>query len=43
VESEEVAHTQLSTLGPEVEVLAPDSLRARFADDARRLARLYGT
>jgi predicted DNA-binding transcriptional regulator YafY len=43
VESEEVAHAQLAGLGPEVEVLAPESLRARFADDARRLGRLYGT
>jgi predicted DNA-binding transcriptional regulator YafY len=43
VESEEVAHAQLAGLGPEVEVLAPDSLRARFADDARRLGLLYGT
>ncbi|KUN28534.1 transcriptional regulator [Streptomyces antibioticus] len=43
VESEEVAHTQLAGLGPEVEVLAPESLRARFAADALRLARLYGT
>jgi predicted DNA-binding transcriptional regulator YafY len=43
VESEEVAHTQLAGLGAEVEVLAPESLRARFADDARRLGRLYGT
>ncbi|MFF0586822.1 helix-turn-helix transcriptional regulator [Streptomyces sp. NPDC003781] len=42
VESEEVAHTQLRGLGPEVEVLAPASLRARFARDARRLAGLYG-
>lgn len=41
VESEEVAHTQLTALGPEVEVLAPESLRARFARDARRLAALY--
>ncbi|MET8948883.1 WYL domain-containing protein [Streptomyces sp. NPDC004542] len=41
VESEEVAHTQLTALGPEVEVLAPQSLRARFARDARRLAGLY--
>ena len=40
VESEEVAHTQLAALGPEVEVLAPESLRARFAGDAERLARL---
>ncbi|GAA4087194.1 helix-turn-helix transcriptional regulator [Streptomyces shaanxiensis] len=43
VESEEVAHTQLAGLGPEVEVLAPPSLRARFTDDAIRLGRLYGT
>ncbi|WP_149822556.1 helix-turn-helix transcriptional regulator [Streptomyces tailanensis] len=41
VESEEVAHSQLTALGPEVEVLAPETLRARFADDARRLAALY--
>ncbi|MFJ4470655.1 helix-turn-helix transcriptional regulator [Streptomyces sp. NPDC089424] len=43
VESEEVAHTQLTALGAEVEVLAPRSLRARFTADASRLARLYGT
>ncbi|KUO23023.1 helix-turn-helix transcriptional regulator [Streptomyces dysideae] len=43
VESEEVAHAQLASLGPEVEVLAPDGLRERFAQDARRLAALYGT
>ncbi|MEU0942059.1 YafY family protein [Streptomyces canus] len=43
VESEQIAHTQLSGLGPEVEVLAPEGLRARFAEDARRLGRLYGT
>ncbi|MGW1951989.1 helix-turn-helix transcriptional regulator [Streptomyces sp. NPDC001920] len=43
VESQEVAHTQLSALGPEVEVLAPQALRARFASDAIRLAALYGT
>ncbi|MGW0615179.1 helix-turn-helix transcriptional regulator [Streptomyces sp. NPDC002788] len=41
VESEEVAHTQLTALGPEVEVLAPESLRERFARDALRLAGLY--
>jgi predicted DNA-binding transcriptional regulator YafY len=41
VESEEVAHGQLAGLGPEVEVLAPASLRARFARDAVRLAGLY--
>ncbi|MDH6519581.1 putative DNA-binding transcriptional regulator YafY [Streptomyces sp. SAI-135] len=43
VESEQVAHAQLAGLGPEVEVLAPESLRARFTEDARRLGRLYGT
>ncbi|MEW1642235.1 WYL domain-containing protein [Streptomyces sp. NPDC091219] len=43
VESEEVARAQLAELGPEVEVLAPESLRARFARDAARLAELYGT
>ncbi|PPS71309.1 helix-turn-helix transcriptional regulator [Streptomyces sp. MH60] len=42
VESEDVAHTQLRGLGPEVEVLAPAALRERFAQDARRLAGLYG-
>ncbi|MGP4091214.1 helix-turn-helix transcriptional regulator [Streptomyces sp. KR55] len=41
VESEEVAHTQLTALGPEVEVLAPEGLRERFAQDAARLAELY--
>ena len=38
VESEKVARTQLLSLGPEVEVLAPEGLRACFAEDARRLA-----
>lgn len=42
VESEEVAHSQLASLGPEVEVLAPESLRSRFTADVRRLAALYG-
>ncbi|MFF7390539.1 helix-turn-helix transcriptional regulator [Streptomyces scabiei] len=42
VESEEVAHTQLTALGAEVEVLAPEGLRERFTEDARRLAGLYG-
>ncbi|MFJ8712547.1 helix-turn-helix transcriptional regulator [Streptomyces violaceus] len=41
VESEEVAHTQLTALGAEVEVLAPEGLRERFAGDALRLAGLY--
>ncbi|ANP54609.1 putative DNA-binding transcriptional regulator YafY [Streptomyces griseochromogenes] len=42
VESEEVAHSQLSALGPEAQVLAPASLRERFARDAAALAALYG-
>ncbi|MGW2699371.1 helix-turn-helix transcriptional regulator [Streptomyces sp. NPDC001340] len=42
VESEEVAHSQLTALGPEVEVLAPESLRERFMRDAVRLGALYG-
>ncbi|WAX80423.1 helix-turn-helix transcriptional regulator [Streptomyces sp. KMM 9044] len=42
VESEEVARTQLTALGPEVEVLAPASLRERFAAQTVRLALLYG-
>ncbi|WP_369237719.1 helix-turn-helix transcriptional regulator [Streptomyces sp. R21] len=41
VESEEVAHTQLTALGAEVEVLSPEALRDRFAGDAERLAALY--
>ena len=41
VESEEVAHTQLTALGPEAEVLSPEGLRARLANDAIRHARLY--
>ncbi|MEU3981945.1 WYL domain-containing protein [Streptomyces sp. NPDC026672] len=43
VESQEVAHAQLTALGPEAEVLAPPALRARFARDAARLGELYGT
>jgi predicted DNA-binding transcriptional regulator YafY len=42
VESEEVAHGQLTGLGPEAEVLAPAGLRERFAADAARVAALYG-
>ena len=42
VESEEVAHDQLTALGAEVEVLAPPALRERFAAEAARLAELYG-
>ncbi|MCX4975146.1 YafY family protein [Streptomyces sp. NBC_00620] len=41
VESEEVAHSQLTGLGAEVEVLSPAALRERFAGDAARLASLY--
>ena len=41
VESEEVAHTQLTALGPEVEVLEPGTLRERFAAQAARSAELY--
>ncbi|MFJ6566958.1 helix-turn-helix transcriptional regulator [Streptomyces sp. NPDC091292] len=41
VESEDVAYTQLLTLGPEVEVLEPPGLRARFTEAAARTARLY--
>ncbi|MFB7451472.1 helix-turn-helix transcriptional regulator [Streptomyces sp. NPDC056194] len=41
VESEEVAFGQLLGLGPEAEVLAPGTLRERFAEAARGLARLY--
>ncbi|MEU6475592.1 WYL domain-containing protein [Streptomyces sp. NPDC047017] len=43
VESEEVAHAQLTALGPEAEVVAPQALRERFARDAARLAGLYGS
>ncbi|MEU9704894.1 WYL domain-containing protein [Streptomyces sp. NPDC047981] len=42
VEAEDVAFSQLLALGPEVEVLGPESLRARFAAAARGLAELYG-
>ncbi|MGI5213156.1 helix-turn-helix transcriptional regulator [Plantactinospora sp. CA-290183] len=41
VESVDVAYTQLLALGPEVEVLDPPGLRARLAEAAHRLARLY--
>lgn len=43
VESEEVARTQLLSLGAEAEVLSPAGLRARVAEDVRRLAGMYGT
>ncbi|MEU1176311.1 WYL domain-containing protein [Streptomyces sp. NPDC005820] len=42
VESENVAHGQLTSLGAEVEVVSPESLRRRFTEDAGRLAELYG-
>ncbi|GAA2931574.1 MULTISPECIES: WYL domain-containing protein [Streptomycetaceae] len=41
VESEEVAYGQLLSLGPELEVLAPATLRERFIDAAERLRDLY--
>ncbi|WP_328325779.1 helix-turn-helix transcriptional regulator [Streptomyces sp. NBC_00455] len=41
VESLEVAYGQLLSLGPEVEVLGPPELRARFADALSAAARLY--
>ncbi|MEU6814435.1 WYL domain-containing protein [Streptomyces sp. NPDC046860] len=42
VESEEVAFARLGELGADVEVLAPESLRARFREHAAVLAALYG-
>lgn len=42
VESLDVAHSQLLTLGPEAEVLGPPELRDRFTSAARRMAALYG-
>ncbi|CNG59651.1 helix-turn-helix%2C type 11 domain-containing protein [Mycobacterium tuberculosis] len=42
VESVEVAAAELLRLGAEAEVLAPPGLRARMAEQAARLARLYG-
>ncbi|MGW0578969.1 helix-turn-helix transcriptional regulator [Streptomyces sp. NPDC002920] len=41
VESEDVAHTQLTALGARAEVVSPESLRKRFAEDAAALAALY--
>lgn len=41
VESADVAFAQLFGFGPELEVLEPAELRARFADSADRTARLY--
>ncbi|WP_030909634.1 helix-turn-helix transcriptional regulator [Streptomyces sp. NRRL F-5126] len=42
MESEDVAFGQLLGLAAEAEVLAPDALRARFAEAARALTGLYG-
>lgn len=42
VESPEVAYDQLLGGGPEIEVLEPPALRARFAGAARRAHELYG-
>jgi predicted DNA-binding transcriptional regulator YafY len=42
IESEEIAVDQLLRLGPEAEVLAPESLRQRVADAVSAMARLYG-
>ncbi|MFE3600973.1 helix-turn-helix transcriptional regulator [Streptomyces sp. NPDC059096] len=42
VESEEVAYEQLLTLGPDAEVLGPETLRRRFAEAAARMRDLYG-
>ncbi|MFF1548612.1 helix-turn-helix transcriptional regulator [Streptomyces sp. NPDC058291] len=41
VESQVVAHAQLTALGAEAEVVSPEPLRGRFAEDAARLAELY--
>ncbi|MEU3056690.1 helix-turn-helix transcriptional regulator [Streptomyces griseus] len=41
VESPDVAYGQLLALGPELEVLAPESLRLRFAAAAERLREMY--
>ncbi|MEU3070690.1 MULTISPECIES: WYL domain-containing protein [unclassified Streptomyces] len=41
VESLDVAYGQLLALGPELEVVAPEELRARFIEAAERLRELY--
>ncbi|GAA4918752.1 putative DNA-binding transcriptional regulator YafY [Stackebrandtia albiflava] len=41
VETLDVAYTEMLRLGPEVEVVAPASLRERMAEAARRTAALY--
>lgn len=42
VESLDIAYGQLLALGPELELLEPPELRARFRDASVRAARLYG-
>ncbi|GGY25909.1 MULTISPECIES: helix-turn-helix transcriptional regulator [Streptomyces] len=41
VESQDVAYSQLLSLGPELEVMEPAGLRARFIEAARGLSQLY--
>ncbi|MYR92382.1 MULTISPECIES: helix-turn-helix transcriptional regulator [unclassified Streptomyces] len=41
VESLDVAYSQLLSLGPELEVVAPEELRSRFAETVERLSDLY--
>lgn len=41
VESLDVAYSQLLSLGPELEVVAPEGLRGRFAEAVERLSDLY--
>ncbi|MEW2069862.1 WYL domain-containing protein [Streptomyces sp. NPDC007346] len=41
VESLDVAYSQLLSLGPELEVVAPQELRSRFTEAAERLRELY--
>ncbi|MFF7625060.1 helix-turn-helix transcriptional regulator [Streptomyces cyaneofuscatus] len=41
VESLDVAYSQLLSLGPELEVVAPEELRSRFAEAVERLSDLY--
>ncbi|MFD3790151.1 helix-turn-helix transcriptional regulator [Streptomyces cyaneofuscatus] len=41
VESLDVAYSQLLSLGPELEVVAPEELRGRFAEAVERLSDLY--
>ncbi|MFD6798294.1 helix-turn-helix transcriptional regulator [Streptomyces cyaneofuscatus] len=41
MESLDVAYSQLLSLGPELEVVAPEELRGRFAEAVERLSDLY--